>query len=81
MLARVRLAPYPTGTVRSKVKAQTDLLRAQSTEQLEGLKLELDKRAAEDVRAIAEELAALHEQVEKVWKQMCLGYIHLDCAE
>lgn len=48
-----------------KVKAQTDLLRAQSTEQLEGLKLELDKRAAEDVRAIAEELAALHEQVEK----------------
>ncbi len=62
----VLLLSVHTHTHCRKLKVESALLGAKATEQLESLKLELAKKAAQDLHSIAEELAAIHEQMDKV---------------
>jgi hypothetical protein len=49
-----------------KLQLQAAFLSAQTSEQLESMKLEFSRKAAEDVCVVAKELAAVQIQVEKV---------------
>lgn len=61
---------------RRTLQAQADILNGKTLEKLECLKLELAKKAAEDMRILATELAAAQDRMEKVGTQRSEVVLH-----